>query len=664
MMDPCKPRIIFISLEYAPVIGGAEKQTKTLAEKLAAAGFPVTVLTRWHKGLPVNEAMNGVEVKRIRTVWLPFLSWLSFCSGVLLFVRRHKKENIILQAQILSVPALAAACCVRLFNKPALVKLAAGGKGGNIDTLLHSRLGKYKFNLLKENLDYFIAINQEVLSELEQEGIVARKVKFLSNGVDTDLYQPVEMAEKERLKSSLKLGSGLVVLYVGRLHQVKNLAVLIDSFGQMQTSDPVAQLVIIGSGPEETCLKKQVAEKRLAEKVIFLPMQDNVRPYLQAADIFVLPSQREGIANALLEAMACGLAVVASNIGGNKELIQNGTSGLLVEPGDASSLAAALSRLASDEKLRIRLGAAARQKVEEHYGLAAIISGYRDIYGLMARKYFKQHFPVLAYHRIQEKPEYGMDVATADFARQMEWLQRKGWRTISLDKIKECLDQNLFLPDRSFVITFDDGHKDNYSQALPVLGKYGFTALVYLTANYIGTTKYTVKTSTGRQWLAEKPANWQDQDTINFRKFEFLSWEEVGKMKAAGLKFGAHTLNHPHLTALAPPEQLREIEDAKKLLEDKLSTQVKHFCYPYQDFSRETEDLVKQAGFLTSSYAPAHYDLTFFWDDAYALERIAVYGEVSLRKFQLLVTGRYFRLRKALTGSIWGRAINVKRRLT
>lgn len=657
------PRIIFISLGYAPLIGGVEKQIRTLAEKLASAGYPVSVLTRWHKGLPVTETMNGVEIKRIRTVWLPFLSWLSFIGGVLWFVKRYKNENMILQAQILSVPALAAACCARLFNKPALVKLAAGGKGGNIDTLLHSRLGRYKFNLIKENLDYFVAINREVLSELRQEGILPRKIKYLPNGVDTELYRPAGPAEKEKLKNSLKIGPGSVILYVGRLHQVKNLAVLIESFGQMQTADPGVQLLIIGSGPEEKGLKKQVADKHLTERVVFLPMQEEVLPYLQAADIFVLPSQREGIANALLEAMACGLAPVASNVGGNKELIQDGSSGLLVESADTSSLTAALSKLVSDEKLRMRLGAIARQRVVDHYDLAATISGYRDIYGRINAKYFKQNFPVLAYHRVQENPEYGMDVSTVDFNRQMEWLYRAGWQTVSLDRVKECLDKNLALPAKSLVITFDDGHKDNYFQALPVLKKYGFSALVYLTAGYIGTTKYTVKTAAGRQWLAKKPANWDARDTVNFRKFEFLSWEEIREMKAAGLDFGAHTLNHPHLTELALLEQQREIRDAKKLIEDNLGVAVKHFCYPYQDFNRETEDLVRQAGFLTGSYAPSHYDLTFYWDNAYALERISIFGRMGLKKFSMLVTGSYQRWRRRYPIPVWNLLAKLRRQV-
>jgi glycosyltransferase involved in cell wall biosynthesis/peptidoglycan/xylan/chitin deacetylase (PgdA/CDA1 family) len=663
MTESSKPRIVFISLEYAPVIGGAEKQTRTLAETLAAAGFPVSVLTRRHKGLPESETLNGVEIKRIRTVWLPFLSWLSFIGGVLLFVHRRKKENMILQAQILSVPALAAAFCARVFNKPALVKLAAGGPGGNIDTLLRSRLGRYKFNLLKENLDYFIAINQEVRDELAREGITTRKVKYLSNGVDTDLYRPITPQEKEKIRSSLKIGTGPLIVYSGRLHKVKNLAVLIESIGQMKTTS-AAKLLIIGSGPEEKALKKQVASMRLTEKIIFLPMQEEVRQFLQAADIFVLPSQREGIANALLEAMSCGLAPVVSNVGGNKELVQAGKNGLVVEPGNVSSLAMALSRLAEDNKLRSGLGAAARQRVVANYSLAATIAGYLDIYGLMGRQYFKQEFPVLAYHRVREHPEYGMDVSTSEFTRQMEWLYKSGWRTVSLDRIKECLDKDQALPDKSFAITFDDGHKDNYSQALPLLKKYGFSALIYLTAGYIGTVKYTAKTASGRQWLAEKPANWDDGDKVNFRKFEFLSWAEIREMKAAGLEFGGHTLNHPRLTSLPLLEQQREVGEAKRLIDGELGSAIKHFCYPYQDFNQDTEDIVRQAGYLTASYAPSHYDLTFFWDDAYALERLAIYGEVSLRKFKLLVSGRYFQLRKALTGSAWGRAVSVKRRLT
>ena len=647
------PKIVFISLEYAPIVGGAEKQTRTLAEKLVQLGFPVTVLARWHKGLPRTEVMSGVEIRRIRTIWLPLFSWLSFISGVLLFIQQHREENLILQAQILSIPALAAALGARIFKKPALVKLAAGGKGGNMDTLLRSRLGRFKFNFLKENLDYFVAINQEVLSELKQEGIVARKVKYLSNGVDIDLYRPAAPGEKEKVKSSLKLGSGPVILYVGRLHKIKNLDVLIDGYGQMTTDIPGARLLMIGSGPEETALKKQVAAKQLTGKVIFLPMQEDVRPFLQAADIFVLPSQREGIANALLEAMACGLAPVVSNVGGNKELIQEGFNGLLVEPRNASALAAALSRVAADEKSRIILGAAARQKVTGHYSLAATISGYRAIYGLMARNNFKKCFPVLAYHRVREIPEYGMDVSAIEFKRQMEWLAHEGWRTISLDRIKECLDQDLKLPDKSFAITFDDGHKDNYTQALPVLKKYGFSALVYLTAGYIGTVKYTVKTTAGRQWLAEKPANWQERETVNFRKFEFLSWEEIKEMKAAGLEFGSHTLTHPHLTTLPPVEQQREIGEAKKNIAGKLDITVKHFCYPYQDFNRETEELVAQAGFLTASYAPSHYDLTFFWDDNFALERIGIFGGINLLKFKLLVTGRYWQVRASAGSGFW-----------
>ncbi len=655
------PRIIFISLEYAPVIGGAEKQTRTLAEKMAAAGFPVSVLTRWHKGLRTSEVMNGVEIHRIRTLWLPFFSWLSFTCGVLLFVNCHKKEDLILQAQILSVPALAAAGCGRLFNKPALVKLAAGGKGGNIDTLLHSRLGRYKFNLLKENLDYFVAINQEVRSELEQEGIVARRIKTLPNGVDTDLYQPATRLEKEKLKTTLGLGAGPVILYVGRLHQVKNLAVLIDSFALLPAAATNAQLLIIGLGPEEINLKKQIAAKDLTGKIVFIPMQEDVQPYFQAADIFVLPSQREGIANALLEAMASGLAPVASRVGGNKELIQDGTNGFLVEPGEAASLAGALSRLVSDEKLSRQFGVAARQKVIDHYGLAATVSGYRDIYSLMHRKYFKQQFPILAYHRIQEKPEYGMDVATADFSRQMDWLHRQGWQTISLDQIKECLDQDLALPAKSFTLTFDDGHKDNYAQALPILKRYGFSALIYLTAGYIGTTKYAVKTEVGRQWLAQKPATWQDQDTVNCRKFEFLSWEEIQEMKTAGWEFGAHTLSHPHLTRLSRQEQFKEIEDSKKLLENKLNTPIKHFCYPYQDYNQETEDLVRQAGFLTACYSPSHYDLRFYWDDLYALERIAIFGQMDLKKVSMLVTGSYQRWRRHLPAPVWDSLAKLRR---
>jgi len=127
----------------------------------------------------------------------------------------------------------------------------------------------------------------------------------------------------------------------------------------------------------------------------------------------------------------------------------------------------------------------------------------------------------------------------------------------------------------------------------------------------------------------------------------------ISGMKAAGQEFGAHTLSHPYLTRLSRQEQLQEIEDSKKLIENKLAMTVKHFCYPYQDFNRATEDLVQQAGYLTASYAPSHYNLAFFWDDAYALERISIFSEVGLAKFKCLVSGKYFRARKLLPGRSW-----------
>jgi len=139
-------------------------------------------------------------------------------------------------------------------------------------------------------------------------------------------------------------------------------------------------LTIVGSGPDETILKKMAHDLGIQDRVSFKGRQENVLGELHDTDIFVLPSLSEGMSNVLLEAMACGLPVVATNVGGNSDLIQDGHNGLLIPPRDSISLTKALLELIENEELAQRLGKQARVTVEEHYAMNHIVDSYRELY--------------------------------------------------------------------------------------------------------------------------------------------------------------------------------------------------------------------------------------------------------------------------------------------
>lgn len=179
-------------------------------------------------------------------------------------------------------------------------------------------------------------------------------------GVDVDLFDRREHAE-----------GGRRLLYVGRLAATKGLPVLFEALAAMKSSHPRLVLTVVGDGPDRAALEGAVESRGMREMVRFVGYQSQaeVREHLRQTDVFALPSFAEGVPVVLMEAMAAGVPVVGTRVGGASELVEDGVSGFLVPPGDAASLAGRLAELLCDVELRSRLGAAARAKVERDFDL-------------------------------------------------------------------------------------------------------------------------------------------------------------------------------------------------------------------------------------------------------------------------------------------------------
>jgi N-acetyl-alpha-D-glucosaminyl L-malate synthase BshA len=169
------------------------------------------------------------------------------------------------------------------------------------------------------------------------------------------------------------------VVHVSNFRKVKNLPVVVEVFARVRR-EARAKLLLIGDGPELEAVERQVAEHGLGGDVVFLGDQEFIAKVLPAGDVFLLPSEHESFGLAALEAMSCAIPVVASNIGGLHEVIDDGETGFLFDPHDVEGMSATILGLFRDEKRRRKVGARARARAERDFSRDRIVNEYVALY--------------------------------------------------------------------------------------------------------------------------------------------------------------------------------------------------------------------------------------------------------------------------------------------
>jgi sugar transferase (PEP-CTERM/EpsH1 system associated) len=208
--------------------------------------------------------------------------------------------------------------------------------------------------------------------------IPAHKVVTIHNGVDTTRFVPGDSAEA---RETLGLPTAATVVgTIGRLDPVKDQAGLIAAFSGLVGSGSSPILAVVGEGPSRPALEREIRRHGLADRVRLFGERRDVPTVLRALDVFVLPSRAEGMSNTILEAMATGLPVVATDVGGNPELVESEVTGRLVPSGDPGALEAALRAYVTDSYLRSLQGKAGRERVLEHFSLDRMAQAHGDLY--------------------------------------------------------------------------------------------------------------------------------------------------------------------------------------------------------------------------------------------------------------------------------------------
>jgi L-malate glycosyltransferase len=241
------------------------------------------------------------------------------------------------------------------------------------------RSAYWQLRALARRVDRYLAVSRDIAAELvERLGWPEEKIEVVYNAVDVARF---EVAAPPGLREQLGGEGRPLVITPARLDAQKGHRTLFEAIAEV----PEATFALAGEGPERESLEALAAELGIAGRVRFLGRREDVPQLLAAADVFALPSLYEGSSLAVLEAMAAGAPVVSSAIGGTDELIEDGRSGLLVPPGDAEALAAALRRVLGDAELRESLAAGARERVEAgltREQMAARVTGvYRELLG-------------------------------------------------------------------------------------------------------------------------------------------------------------------------------------------------------------------------------------------------------------------------------------------
>lgn len=364
--------------------GGGETHLARLGSRLLADGYPVQFIAYkrgWqvapgHQAIEVDQ--QAVEVRLLPLIPIRLLGTLLFILFVIADFARRRPSIVLIHSAHLNMVFLG--WLAKLLRHRTIAYTI-----GDDLRILRARqpgLVKHLHRRLIHQQDYVIPLSQDMKHVLEQHATPDRKLRLIPNGLDVAHFRPITDADEQRaLRQRLHLpGDAWLLAIVARLDVIKRHDILLEAFAALHHNHAHTTLLLIGDGPQKPHLVQQTHQLALADAVIFAGYQRNTHEYLRASDAFVLASDAEGHSNALIEAMATGLPIVATHVGGNADCITHEKSGLLVPRRDPQAMAAALQRLVENPTYAQQLGQHARAIATERYSLAREVAAYQQLF--------------------------------------------------------------------------------------------------------------------------------------------------------------------------------------------------------------------------------------------------------------------------------------------
>jgi glycosyltransferase involved in cell wall biosynthesis len=354
-------------------LGGIERDVTKIAIALKGSRFEAHV---------ASYQAEGIRYEELRRAGIPFLhlpvtsfrSPTAFSAAIRL--RRYIREHEIRLVHAWDPTAVFAVPLARALRVPVVLSSTLGSRG-----LLDPRTCRQV--RWTDHLVDSVVVNCEAMRRqmIFDERFPLERVKLCYNGYDPEEFYPPPAEKAPSTRSA-----PLVIGTVSVLRSEKALDLLMEAFARVRHLQAGMKLVIVGSGPELPKLETSRERLGLQEDCFLVPATSQVARQLHNFDVFVSSSTSEAFSNAILEAMACGVCVTASNVGGTPELIGNDERGLLFEPGNAADLATKLARLIQSEDLRRKLGRRAAEFARTHFTLDVAAKRMAEIYESMLRR--------------------------------------------------------------------------------------------------------------------------------------------------------------------------------------------------------------------------------------------------------------------------------------
>jgi glycosyltransferase involved in cell wall biosynthesis len=377
-------KIIQVTQRFFPAIGGVETHVYNIAEKLVEKGHEVTVYTsdllRDNPQIRlrnVKDKVNGIRIRRFKAFKLLPKIEASTVMPSMITALLKEKADIIHAHGYHYFPAYLTALARHITGIPIVLTTHTGPESTmlTLSKLYDQTIGKF----VLKTTDQIITLTKREAKYLTSVGAKFEKISVIPNGVDTDLFSRRTDGYSFREKYGIV---GNIILFVGRLSKVKGLNYLIDAMPEILKETPDAILVIVGSDfGVKTELRRRVKQLYIEKKVLFTgPLfGDELVDSYAASDLFVLPSIVESFGLVLLEAMAMGKPVVATNLGAARNLIQNGVEGLTVKPRRPDQIAKAVISLLKDRNLASKMGDINR-KIASRYSWDNITQAISQVY--------------------------------------------------------------------------------------------------------------------------------------------------------------------------------------------------------------------------------------------------------------------------------------------
>ena len=396
---------------YPPIVGGQELFASQIVQALSARGVAASVITRQTEpASAAQELLGAVNVRRFAPAgnlkgkgWralLPILGYLTRLAAVLL--KEAGRYDIVVVSGAKVMPMIVVPVCL-LRRKPCILRVesffelqeAVSSESLRDMSAVSARalvgsIDRLRLALLRRAAAV-IAISTEIRAGLLSRGISAARIHDIPNAVDLEKFRPVAAQEKLRLAGELGLPAGkTLVIYAGRLSRAKGLPMLIEAWPALIERHPELCLLVVGSGRIsfdncEDYVKEFSRAQHLQEHVQFFPESSRVHEYLQAADLFIFPTEYEGFSLALVEALGCALPVVVTSVGAAPDLIREGQNGFLFPPKNSPAMLAAFEAALAARHRWPAIGAAARASVTR-FDLSVVAKQYLALCHDLMRK--------------------------------------------------------------------------------------------------------------------------------------------------------------------------------------------------------------------------------------------------------------------------------------